>query len=124
MSTFNDIDLFGSGPHRFTHEPLGEYLLVNARIDPFQAGSQPIGPLDLAVTVRGRLVAATEDDLWDQRDAIAAMITHPPTTAALKEDGGRTWVQMSFVGFATDGPTDRGRVFSVAYTARFVRFPS
>ena len=102
MSTFNDIDLFGSGPHRFTHEPLGEYVLVNARIDPFQAGSQPIGPLD----------------------TIAALLPPPPPTAALKEDGGRTWVEMAFVGFATEGPTDRGRVLSVAYTARFVRFPS
>lgn len=126
MSTFNDLDLFGSGPHRFTLAPLGEYVLVNARIDPFQAGSQPIGPLDLTITIRGRLVADSEEDLWTLRDAIAAQLTHPPTTATLKEGGAgnRSWQDMSFTNFTALGPTDRGRRLSLAYTATFVRFPT
>lgn len=120
-SSFNNIDLFGFGPHRFAQLTIGEYVLVNARVDPFQAGSTPIGPLNLAITVRGRLVAGSESDLWDLRDAIAAQLTDPVTTGALKEFGGRTWDDMSFVAFAPADRTDRGRVLSLAYTATFVR---
>lgn len=121
MSTFNDLDLFGSGPHRFAQLTLGEYVLVNARVDPYQAGSTAIGPLELAVTVRGRLVAGSEADLWTLRDDIAALLTHPPTSAQLKEDSGRSWDNMSFVAFTPADRTDRARTFSLAYEATFIR---
>jgi hypothetical protein len=124
MSTFNDADIFGSGPHRFAQLTLGEYLLVNARVDPFQPGSTAVGPLELSITVRGRLVASSEEDLWSQRDAISALVTHPPTVAALKEDSGREWNDMNFVAFTPADRTDRGRTFSLAYTATFVRLAS
>jgi hypothetical protein len=122
MSSFNDIDLFGSGPHRFSEAPLGEYVLVNARVDPFQAGSQPIGPLELTIIVRGRLVADSENDLWALRDAIAEQLTHPPQTGALKEGSGRDWEDISFVNFTCADRTDRGRKVSISYTATFTRF--
>lgn len=121
-SSFNNLDLFGSGPHRFAQATIGQYVLVNARADPFQAGQTPIGPLNLVIIVRGRLVAPSESDLWDLRDAIAAQLTDPVTTAALKETSGRTWPDMSFIAFAPADRTDRGRGFSLAYTATFVRF--
>lgn len=124
MSTFNELALFDSGPHRFAQLTLGEYLLLNARVDPFQPGSTPVGPLELAITVRGRLVASSEEGLWALRDAISAHITHPPTVAALKEDSGREWNDMSFVAFSPADRTDRGRTFSLAYTATFVRLAS
>ncbi len=121
MSTFNELDLFGSGPHRFAQLTLGEYLLVNARVDPYQAGSTAVGPLELAITVRGRLVAESEADLWALRDDIAALLTHPPTVAQLKEDAGRTWDNMSFVAFTPADRTDRARAVSLAYEATFIR---
>lgn len=124
MSTFNDIDIFGSGPHRFTQLTLGQYLLVNARVDPYQAGSTAVGPLELAITIRGRLIAESETDLWTLRDDIAALLTDPPTAAQLKEDSGRTWDDMSFVSFTPADRTDRGRAFSLAYEATFVRLAS
>ncbi len=122
MSVYNDLDLFGSGPHRFAQAAIGEYVLINARVDPFQAGSTPIGPLELTLAVRGRLVASTEDELWILRDAIAALLVHPPLVAELKETSGRTWADMALVNFTPADRTDRGRTFSIGYTATFVRF--
>lgn len=123
-SSYNSQDLFGSGPHRFTQAPLGEYVLRNAVIDPFQAGSQAIGPLELTITVRGRLVAADETALWELRDTIALQLNDPPTVAELVEPGGRTWNNMAFVNFTPGDRTDRGRTVSLAYTATFIRFLS
>lgn len=122
MSSYNELDLFGSGPHRFRQLPIGEAVLLYARVDPFQPGSTPIGPIELAISVRGRLIAESEDALWAVRDAVAAQLTHPPTTAALKEDSTRTWEDMSFIRFEPADRTDRGRVFSLEYLATFVRF--
>lgn len=124
MSTFNDLDLFGSGPHRFAQATLGEYVLVNARIDPFDAGLTPIGPLALTITITGRLIADTEEDLWTLRDDIAAQLTDPPTVASLKETSGRTWADMAFIAFTPAPRTDRGRTVSLAYTATFTRLPA
>jgi hypothetical protein len=121
-TTFNDLELFESGPHRFRQLPLGEYVVRNAAIDPFQPGSTAAGPLELIIELRGRLIADSEDDLWTLRDDIAAQLSHPPVVATLKEPGGRTWTDMAFVEFAPADRTDRGRRFSLAYTATFIRF--
>ena len=121
-SSYNNQDLFGSGPHRFSQSPLGAYVLRNAVVNPFQAGSQAIGPLELIITVRGRLVAADEAALWELRDTIALQLNDPPTVAELVEPAGRAWNNMSFVSFAPGDRTDRGRVVSLAYAATFIRF--
>jgi len=121
-SSFAGLDLFGSGPHRFSQLPLGEYILVNARVDPNAPGSTPIGPLELVITIRGRLVAANDEHLWTLRDDITTQLTHPPTTGTLKEIIDRSWDNMSFVNFAPGDRTDRGRGISLAYTATFIRF--
>lgn len=122
MSSFKGIDLFGSGPNRFSVEALGTYVLRLARIDPFAAGSAPIGPLEEAVVVRGRLVAQDEAGLWALRDAIVAQLTDPPQEGKLEDGHGREWEGMSFVLFDPGDRTDRGRVVSLGYTARFIRF--
>jgi hypothetical protein len=122
MSTYNDLDIFGSGPHRSALAPLGEYVLSNARVDAFQAGSTPIGPLELIITIRGRLVAGTQDDLWLLHDNIAALLTDPPHIATLKDTTGRSWSDMAFITFTTADRTDRARTFSLAYSATFIRF--
>ena len=121
-SFFQSTDLFGPGPHRFSLATQGEYILTLARIDPFQSGSSPIGPLELTVIVRGRLVASSESDLWTRRDAIAAKLTHPPQVGDLVDHHGRTFTDMSFVSFTPADRTDRGRVPSLTFEARFTRF--
>ena len=121
-ASFNTQPIFSSGPHRFRELTRGEYVLVNARVNPFSAGSSPVGPLELAVTVTGRLVAASEADLWTLRDAVTAQLTDPPTIGDLIDDNGRTWESMSFTTFTPSDRTDRGRQTSLAYTMTFLRF--
>lgn len=121
-TTFNTLALFASGPHRVAHLPIGEAVLPNGVLNPVNPGSTPIGPMELEIEVRGRLIAASEAGLWSLRDAIGAQLTHPPTMGTLEEASGRSWSSMSFVRFTVAGPTDHGRTCSIAYTARFVRF--
>lgn len=121
-TTFNGLPLFASGPHRVVHMPIGEAVLPNGVLNPVNPGSTPIGPIELEIEVRGRLIGASEAALWALRDAIAAQLTHPPAVGTLQEPGGRSWSSMSFVLFTVGGPTDRGRTWSIAYAARFVRF--
>lgn len=121
-TTFNTLALFASGPHRVVHLPIGEAVLPNGVLNPVNPGSTPIGPIELEIEIRGRLIASSESALWSLRDAIAAQLTHPPTTGTLEEPSGRSWSSMSFVSFTAAGPTDRGRTWSIAYIARFIRF--
>lgn len=121
-SSFNAQNIFGSGPHRFRVLAEGEAILMNSRLNPLQAGSIAIGPLELMVTVTGRLIAPTGTALWTLRDAVTALLTDPPTSGTLVDPHGRSWTDMSFVRFETGTQTDRGRVVSIGYTATFVRF--
>ncbi len=121
-SSFDGAAIFGSGPRRFMEEKIGEYVLLNRATDPFLAGSSPIGPLELRVTVTGRLVAATNVALRTIRDAIEDKLTDPPTSGTLVDENGHSYSGMSFVDFEVSGPTDHGRTVSVGYTARFIKF--
>jgi hypothetical protein len=121
-SGFKSQNIFGSGPHRFRVLPQGELVVQNSSVNPLQPGSVAVGPLELVVEVTGRLVAATEPALWALRDAITAILTDPPFVATLADQNGRTWADMAFTRFETGGRTDRGRVFSIAYRATFIRF--
>lgn len=121
-STFKSLGLFNSGPHRFALAPQGEYVLLNARVSPSTPGSTPIGPLELSITITGRLVAATESALWTLRDAVTAQLTDPVQTGTLIDHHGRTWTNMSFITFKEQDRTDRGRTTSIGYTATFIRF--
>ena len=120
-SSFDGADLFGSGPHRFAQATIGEYILTRARVDPFQAGSTPIGPLELTIIVRGRLIAPDDDALWVLRDEIASHLTDPPTAGEFTDLAGRTLTDMSFISFTPADRTDRGRACSIGYTAVFTR---
>lgn len=123
-SSFLARDLFGSGPHRFALEPLGSLVVPMFTLSDGAAGSVSLGPLELAVVVTGRLVAPTEAALWSLRDAIGALLTDPARTGTLVDGHGRSWADMSFVRFEHADRTDRGRVASLAYRARFLRFLS
>src|SRR5262245_38462151 len=58
---FKGEELFGDGPQRSVVGPLGEYVLQYAVVNPYQAGSAPMGPLELTITVTGRLIAESEE---------------------------------------------------------------
>jgi hypothetical protein len=121
-SSFKSLDLFGSGPHRFSVRRQGQALTSEL----FQAaplpGTRYWGLVELGIIVRGRLIAASESALWTLRDAITAELLDPPTPGTLIDLHGRTWTDMSFVRFTPSLTTDRGRVHTLSYEARFLRF--
>lgn len=123
MSSYDSADIFGSGPHRFEVGRQGQQVVENWRIG-FSPpnGSTAQGLVELVVRVRGRLVGATDAELWARRDAVVAKLTDPPTVASLVDGFGRTWAGMSLVSYEELGPAGKGRVRSVGYVAEFRRF--
>ena len=123
MSSFNGLDLFGSGPHRFSLGSRGQVVFGSlAAVNAAAPDSYPVGPRELDVFVHGRLVAASESALWTLRDAVAAQLPDPPTKATLVDSGGRSFADMTFIRYEELGRRDLGRVYSVAYVATFRRF--
>lgn len=122
MSSFNSLDLFGSGPHRFHLAKQGEDVVPNFTLGASGSGSTPVGPTELDVIVTGRLIAASESALWTLRDAITAQLTDPPTRGTLIDNHGKTWTDMSFITYVEADRTDRARACSIEYTATFRRF--
>lgn len=120
-SSFKGINLFGSGPHRFSIGRQGQLLTVDFFSGLPGGGSSPQGALDLEVVVTGRLVANSESALWALRDAIVAQMDDPPTPGTLVDTHGRSWSDMKFVGLEEGDRTDRGRVWSMSYKASFRR---
>jgi hypothetical protein len=122
MSSFKGLDVFGSGPHRFHLARQGEDVVPNFVLGTAGSGSTPVGPIELDVIVTGRLVAASESALWTLRDAITAQIADPPVPGTLIDNHARTWTDMSFITYEEADRTDRGRTWSIGYTATFRRF--
>lgn len=123
-SSFLGEPIFDSGPHRFRRLPLGLQVVPVMALDGVSPGSVALGNLELIIEVRGRLIGASDADLDTLTDAIASMLTYPPTRGELIDHHGRTYENISFVRFEPADRTDRGRTVSLAYTARFVRFLS
>lgn len=121
-SSFKGIDLFGSGPHRFAVGKQGEFALSGPALGAFVPDSTPLGLMELDITVKGRLIAASESALWTLRDSVVAQLVHPPPRGTLIDLHGRSWTDMSFITYEEADRTDRARVWSVAYTAVFRRF--
>lgn len=121
-SSFKSLDLFGSGPHRFSVAAQGQALSSEIFLPIPAAGTLYHGLVELKVTVAGRLIAASEPGLWALRDAITAQLLDPPAPGTLIDLRGRAWPDMSFVKFTPEGRTDRARGTSLAYEAQFLRF--
>lgn len=121
-SSFKSLDLFGSGPHRFALGRQGQALESELFATPPNSGTRYLGLVELQVIVTGRLVAPRETDLWTLRDAVTAQLLDPPAPGTLIDLNGRSWSDMSLVSFIAGDRTDRGRVTSLAYGARFVKF--
>lgn len=122
-STFKSLALF-AGPHRFCVARQGHLVLSDFALGGFGPNSYPLGLVELEVVVRGRLVASSEAALWALRDAMVAQLLDPPTPGELIDQHGRTWSGMSFHSYEEGDRTDRGRVRSISYEARFRRFNS
>lgn len=122
MSSFKSLDLFGSGPHRFAVDGQGQAILSGLFQPTPAPGSLYLGPVELEVIITGRLIAASDAALWALRDAITDQLLDPPEPGTLIDHHGRGWPGMSFIKFTPGGPTDRGRVISLAYEARFLKF--
>lgn len=120
MSFFKGEDLFGSGPHVFAEGPAGQEMIPRLRLGIPESGSISIGAAQLAVTVTGRLVADGDAALWSLIDIIKGQLTAFSTPGLLSDNAGHEWPDVNFVGFQTNGPFDRGRLTSVAYTALFL----
>lgn len=118
-SSFKGVDLFGSGPHRFSLGRQGQMMLTRLYFGDISPGTIPIGLRELDVIVAGRLAAASESALWTLRDAIVAQLQETPTPGTLIDLHGRTWADMTFIDWREGDRTDRGRVRSVAYVAVF-----
>jgi hypothetical protein len=121
-SSFKGLDLFGSGPHRFAVRRQGQALTSELFETPPAPGTNYHGPVELDILISGRLVAASESALWTLRDAITAQLLDPPAPGTLIDLHARTWADMSFVRFTPAPATDRGRVHTLRYTARFLKF--
>lgn len=121
MSSFNSIDLFGSGPHRFSIGKRGELAVPAYVLGGSGSGSTVLGPIELDITVTGRLIATSDAALWTLRDAITAQATHPPNPATLIDQHGHAWTGMALLTFQEQDRTDRGRSISLGYKALFRR---
>lgn len=122
MSSFKSLPLFSSGPHRFALEPQGQLVIPKLRLGIQLSGSGWLGLEELTIAITGRLIAASESALWTLRDAITAQLIEPPTPGTLIDNTGRSFTQMSFITFEEADRTDRNRVYSLGYVARFRRF--
>jgi hypothetical protein len=134
--TFAGQVILGSGPKRVVVEPLGSVTIPRLRLNVPVSGSIVIGPAELVVQVRGRLIGPDDKGLSELLADISAVLTDPPTVGTLVDPSGVSYTGMTFVSFerrgwgvggsardglAEVGTVDRGRVVSLAYVARFVR---
>lgn len=122
MSSFKGQAIFSSGPHRFQIGQQGTYVLTSGALGSPGPNTYPSGSRELDIVVTGRLVAASRAALDTLRDAVTAQLLDPPTAGTLVDGGGRSWADMSFIFYEERTPVERGRAWSIAYTATFRRF--
>lgn len=121
-SSFKGLNLFGSGPHRFSIGKQGPFVFSLSALGSPSAESVASGLIELDVTVKGRLVAASDTALWALRDAITAQLLDPPIAGTLIDTHARTFADMSLISLVEGDRTDRGRAVTLAYAALFRRF--
>jgi hypothetical protein len=119
--TFDGNALFSSGPARWAIRPRGIESQPRWRItgNNTHSGTLPIGQVELEVVVTGRLVAATEAALWTLREAVADAAVFADGAATLVDGRGRSFPDMWFIEYTEADRVDKGRVWSIGYTAAF-----
>lgn len=122
-STFNGQGYFNSGPHRFNVGPVGRLLTAPLRGSNFNTATRDDAVHELEIIQAGRLIASTESALWTLFEAARA-VAEGTVTGTLVDHSGKSWPNMRLVSVEPAGPVDRGRVFSLPYQARYLRFGS
>lgn len=122
MSSYRGLDLFGSGPHRTRLlvrkiRTLPVYVVLPGSTE--ETGLIPVGNGDYEIEVVGRLIAGTEAALWSLRSAIMGQIDETLGDATLVDTFGRSWTKMRLTEYLEADRVDRGRSWSVGYTATF-----
>lgn len=120
-ATFMDEELFESGPYRFSLEPVGTLVVPRLASGSLTAGSLLLGGLEVAVVVRGRLVATDDAELDLALGPILAKAEHPAPTGKLVDFYGREYDGMKLVRVELGDRIDRGASVSLSYEARFLR---
>ena len=125
-SAFKGEDLFGSGAHRFSMGERSRRIVSLASLtqDVTQEGTLEFGNLELRVFVRGRLVADTESDLMELRDAIVAQTDSAVGSGLLEDAHGNEWDTMRLISYEEFGGVSRGRVLSIGYVVEFGQLAS
>lgn len=123
-SSYKGLDLFGSGPHRFSQGLAGLAIEPRWRVTGVSTdtGTLPLGDLEPEVVVTGRLVASTEAGLWTLRRAIADLAVLSAGAGVLVDLAGHSYADMWLIEYAEADRVDSGRVWSVGYVARFRDF--
>jgi len=121
MSSYREIDLFGSGPHRTRVLRRGIETIRLGDLSTGSPGTAPIGDLELIVVIQGRLVASDEPGLWALREAIAAETEVSKGAGVLVDTRGRSFEDLWFVRYEESGAVDRGRAWTMGYEASFRR---
>ena len=121
MSSFDGVDLFGSGPHRASRDRLGQLVVSDFAFGGIGPDGYPVGLREPVIVVTGRLVGASEAGLRAVRAAVEAKLTDPPQEGDLVTPDGHTYAGYSFVEY-DESVVDRGRVWSVFYRAVFRKF--
>lgn len=112
---------FESGPHRLAVGCRGRFLLYPLRAPNDAPVTIDSNLLELQILQTGRLVAPTRAGIWLQ----AAPIIQAAETAregTLRDVGGHEWPGMAMVCFEPTGPIDVGRMVSLPYEVRYLRF--
>ena len=119
--TYDGDALSSSGPARWAIRPRGIDSQPTWRTprNSTHSGTLPSRQLELELVVTGRLVAATEAALWTLREAVADAAVFANGAATLVDDRGRSFPDMWFIEYAEGDRVEKGRVWSVGYTASF-----
>ncbi len=120
MSSIAGHTLFNSGPHRFIVRPVGMLYVPPLFFDPIQTTTNVVTQLELTIIQTGRLIGASESDLWSQVNAIKSA-AEVQLNGTLTDNNGVTWTDMTLLRFAPADRVDRGRVISLAYEATYIR---
>ena len=118
MSSYDGLDLFSSGPHRFS--------LPGVKLRTTEATAPGIDGVRLVnlgrdvkrIEQKGRLVAENAEDLIALRDAISAVCDGRKAT--LIDSFGGEHVNMVIVSFVTAERIDIGGHFSLGYEINYV----
>jgi hypothetical protein len=136
-TTFKNLNLFASGPHKVAREAGGVLLIPTWRLAGAGAGAgmTSLGVLETAVRVRGVVVASTRQGVLDQLEAIESQVG--AAAGVLDDHAGQQWANMVMVGAerigwektgeahaggSTGGCVMRGRMWSCGYECRFIAF--